>query len=283
MIKQPIVKWTGSKRNQAKCIVDNFPKNINTYYEPFIGSASILGELMNRIESGDITVNHIECSDINNDLITLFNMIKNDSDLLFESYCKRYNEFFKLDIDDKKKYFIGIRNEFNKTKDPTLFFWLIRTSYNGLIRYNKRGDYNSSCHFTRNGIVPEKLKPILYDWCNLLNKYNVNFKTRSYDEINEFSEYDFLYLDPPYINTHGMYINCLFDHNKFFKWINNTPAFILSYDGVRGCVDNTQDMCNKIVYDQHIYSNSNQSSFSKLKKTIVDVKDSIYIKRYYEM
>ena len=34
---QPVIKWSGSKRSQANDILKFFPKQINTYYEPFCG------------------------------------------------------------------------------------------------------------------------------------------------------------------------------------------------------------------------------------------------------
>lgn len=34
---QPVIKWTGSKRSQAEHIINKFPKEIDTYYEPFVG------------------------------------------------------------------------------------------------------------------------------------------------------------------------------------------------------------------------------------------------------
>ena len=41
----PITKWIGSKRYQAPDIVSHFPKEINTYYEPFVGGGALLFEL----------------------------------------------------------------------------------------------------------------------------------------------------------------------------------------------------------------------------------------------
>lgn len=49
----PVIKWSGSKRSQAKDILEHFPKTIETYYEPFIGGGSILNALMH----SDIKVN----------------------------------------------------------------------------------------------------------------------------------------------------------------------------------------------------------------------------------
>ncbi len=35
---QPVIKWSGSKRSQAKEIIKFFPQEIDTYYEPFVGA-----------------------------------------------------------------------------------------------------------------------------------------------------------------------------------------------------------------------------------------------------
>jgi DNA adenine methylase len=45
--KQPVIKWSGSKRSQAEEIIKFFPKNINTYFEPFCGGASVFRSLIN--------------------------------------------------------------------------------------------------------------------------------------------------------------------------------------------------------------------------------------------
>ena len=34
---QPVIKWSGSKRSQSSEIIKYFPKEIDTYYEPFCG------------------------------------------------------------------------------------------------------------------------------------------------------------------------------------------------------------------------------------------------------
>ena len=32
---EPVIKWSGSKRSQAEQILKYFPREIDTYYEPF--------------------------------------------------------------------------------------------------------------------------------------------------------------------------------------------------------------------------------------------------------
>lgn len=199
---KPIIKWTGSKRSQAKNIVSIFPKDINTYYEPFVGSGAVLAELLQQCESNNYTCKSFICSDINADLIGTWNLIKTSPDLVYSLYTEFYNEFAPLDIDCKKLYYKNKVNLFNNTKLKddnyyALFFWIRRTCFNGLVRYNKKGEFNAPCHFTRNGITPEQLKPILYEWHNLLAKYDVQFICRSYSDIipEQCNIDDVLYLD----------------------------------------------------------------------------------------
>ena len=79
---QPVIKWTGSKRSQSEEIIKRFPKSIETYYEPFIGGGSVLFQLLH----SDVSVENYICSDINEDLINLWNMIKNNPSYLCEKY-----------------------------------------------------------------------------------------------------------------------------------------------------------------------------------------------------
>ena len=39
---QPVIKWSGSKRSQASEIIKYFPKQIDTYFEPFCGGAYVV-------------------------------------------------------------------------------------------------------------------------------------------------------------------------------------------------------------------------------------------------
>lgn len=38
---QPVIKWSGSKRSLSNDIIQYFPKEIDTYYEPFCGGCSV--------------------------------------------------------------------------------------------------------------------------------------------------------------------------------------------------------------------------------------------------
>lgn len=274
---QPVIKWSGSKRSQARDIVSYFPKEIDTYYEPFCGGASVLRQLM---ETEDIRVNKYVCSDTNVSLIGLWIMIKDSPQLVFSNYQRQWNELNSTnEIPLQKEYYLKIRDKYNKERNPLDFMFLNRTCFNGLIRYNKDGEFNVPFHMNRSGITPDKFEKIIYEWSDLLNKNNVSFKIMNYTWIRPKEE-DFMYLDPPYANTNGMYDNN-FKNDRFFKWLGERECgWVLSYDGRSGNEDNTFEVPDNL-YDEHVYLKSGNSSFKRLKESDKNamVYESLYIKK----
>lgn len=273
---QPIIKWSGSKRSQATEIVSLIQKNYETYYELFCGGCSVLFNILNNCPT---KFKKYICSDINKDLIDTFEIIKQHPDKILESYKLLWNELNKDDdLERKKLYFSQKREEFNKTKNPLLFFFIMRTTTNGMSRYNSHGEFNNSFHVTRNGIMPDKLKPILYQWSMLLNKYDVQFIHQSYNNINALKD-DFLYLDPPYYNTKGMYFGTI-DYISLWEFLKKQKCdYILSFDGIAGNENNIVNI-PKELYNQHILLNSGNSSFRRVvgKSVNTIVYESLYIK-----
>lgn len=272
---QPAIKWSGSKRSQAQNIVSFFPREIDTYYEPFCGSCSVLRTMFET----DIKVKKYICSDINVTLISLWMLIKDNPQLIITEYKKLWQKLKDIeDIQQKKEFYEEIRQRFNTTKNPMDFMFLNRTCFNGLIRYNKDGEFNTSFHLNRDGINPQKFEKIIKEWSLLLNKHNVEFKIMSYHWIQP-SQNDFIYFDPPYANTKGMY-GQEFNNSHFFKWLKGIPCkWALSYDGKSGDKDNTYEVPTEL-YDEHYYLSSGNSSFKRLKETDKNamVYESLYIK-----
>lgn len=272
---EPVIKWSGSKRSQAENIISYFPKEIDTYYEPFCGGASVLRRLL----SSDIKVKQYVCSDLNKDLINLWNEIINNPRQVAFHYKKLWNELNKDDDKERKKhYFYTVRDRYNKEHNPLDFMFIMRTTTNGMPRYNRNGEFNNSFHVTRNGIIPDKLEKIVYEWSGLLNEKNVVFKSCSYEEIKA-KENDFVYLDPPYTNTKGMYYGVI-DYKKFWDWLRTLSCkYALSFDGISGNEDNTCDV-PKDIYTKHEYLLSVNSSFKRIvgKSKNSIVYESLYLK-----
>lgn len=274
---QPVIKWSGSKRSQSKDIISYFPNEIDTYYEPFCGGASVLRALLD----SDIKVNSYVASDLNKDLIELFLAIKKTPNDVYEHYNELWhlmNDGFEDDKAYKRKFFETVRDRYNKYHVPLDFMLIMRTTTNGMPRYNHNGEFNNSFHITRNGIKPQTLKNIIYEWSGILNTNQVDFKCCSFEEIHP-CENDFMYLDPPYANSKGMYFGG-FNNKKLFDYLRNIKCkWLMSYDGISGQKDNTYEL-PKDLYDEHVYLKSGNSSFKRTigKDKNAIVYESLYIK-----
>lgn len=272
---QPAIKWSGSKRSQCDEIISYFPRKIETYYESFLGGGSVAYRLMN----SDINVNKFVLSDLNSDLINLYKLIQNDYKSVISHYELLWNELNKdSDFERKKLYFAEIRKRLNERHDPKDFMFIMRTTTNGMPRYNSDGEFNNSFHITRNGIEPFRLEKILKEWNDTLNNHNVEFINASYDEFCP-NENDFCYYDPPYANTKGMYFGAI-DNGKFFSFLSDLKCpYCFSFDGFCEDEDSTYDV-PKSVYDEHIYLKNGNSSFRRVigNKTDKIIYESLYIK-----
>lgn len=309
--KMPFIKWTGSKRKQAPYIVSQFPKAIDTYYEPFVGGGSVMHELLNEIALGNIKCNKIICSDVNTDLIDVWNLFKNKDTRykLYDFYCnlhqklkdraeyKEGDEVTREQVQKCQTLYYEQRDIYNSLDrkhelKPYIFYWLSRTSFNGLIRYNpKTGNFNAPFHVGgRFGISPEQLISVFESWGSVMDLVDIEFVNKSYDEvICNTKEGDVVYMDPPYANTTGMYFCNGFDEDKFWNILremtNKNVKWLLSYDGKTGDEDRTANV-PKDLFVRHEYVNAGHSSFKKLKSKSVEalkdknkdvVKDSLYM------
>lgn len=227
--------------------------------------------------SNKIKVKHYVCSDLNEGLINLWNKIKENPKEVSEHYAKLWNELNQdNDKERKKQYFNFVRERYNNEHNPLDFMFIMRTCTNGMPRYNINGEFNNSFHLTRNGIIPNKLELIINEWSELLNKNDVEFKCCSFTEIKP-SENDFIYLDPPYANTKGMYFGN-FNQQTLFEYIKELKChYIMSYDGISGKEDNTFAVPTDL-YKEHLYIKSGNSSF---KRVIGKSSDSIVYESLY--
>ena len=185
------------------------------------------------------------------------------------------------------------RNEYSD-KRTIIFYWITRTCFNGLIRYNpKTNHFNASFHVGgRFGITPNELQLVFESWGCVIDSFiknggTIEFVNKSYnDVICDAKEGDVVYMDPPYENTTGMYFCKELDTKYFWnvlsKLNDRKVKWLLSYDGISGNNDLTADVPN--LYVRHEYVNAGHSSFKKLKsKTTKEkknkdiVKDSLYM------
>ena len=265
MIK-PVIKWSGSKRSQAAKIRSFFPNSFGTYYEPFIGGGSMLYAL-----SPDKSV----CGDICKPLIGLWIEIRDNPTELANGYRTRWT---RLQNEGYTAYY-AIRDDFNRDQSPYDLMFLSRTCVNGLIRFNDKGEFNNSLHYSRKGINPDTLENVIVDWSKHIQ--NTVFIAGDYTTTTTSAKTgDIVYLDPPYFHTKGRYFGTI-DYDKFLEYLEDLNRreikYLLSFDGKRGDEDYTVDL-PKELYKRHEFIASGNSTFKKvIDRETEKVLESLYL------
>ena len=185
---KPFVKWVGGKRQLLEQFrrLNLYPPELfdiktGRYFEPFVGGGAVFFDLLP--ERGFL-------SDLNKELVTTYNVIKNDVDGLITSLKKHKTD---------KEYFLKIRaQDSNKLSDLNVasrFIFLNRTCFNGMYRVNSKGRFN----------VPygKYTNPLICDEENLkkVSKalQGIEIKHQDYKEVlKKAKKGDFVYFDPPY-------------------------------------------------------------------------------------
>lgn len=277
-----LIKWTGSKETQAQEIIAKFPYGrISTYWEPFVGGGAVFLNLVEDYSNILRSIDRFHISDYNKELVGIWKLIQSDAGRLLESYAthyKNYNLTLGKDYEtclNRQKYFKKVRAQFNSDKRPEDLFFLIRTSVNGLVRYNNKGGFNAGCHFDRPGMSFEEVKDLIEHYNYYLNKVPVEIHHHSYECICPGNA-DVVYLDPPYENTFGQYYGG-FDNKKFLCWVNSlvNVRWFLSYDGSVGGKEKTHIAP---IYREKFVLSSGQSQIRKVSGSpVVNVTESLYI------
>ncbi len=189
LLVAPVVKWVGGKRQIINELEKFLPEEgFTKYYEPFLGGAAMLFHL----QPENAVVN-----DVNTDLISMYQVIKNNVDELIEELKEHPNEeehFYDVrDWDrDKESY-----NALSDVKKAARLIFLNKTCYNGLFRVNNAGHFNTPFgHYTNPGIVNI---PVLKAVSSYLNKNNITFLNGDFSSaVKRITPNSFVYFDPPY-------------------------------------------------------------------------------------
>lgn len=265
-MKQPLMKWTGSKRPIAELIASYFPTEIEYYYEPFVGGGSVVFELL---RSGKIVSKYI-LSDTNESLIDIYKLVQFTPTKLIEGYKLHWTN-----LQQNPDYYYKSRTEYNKTKCPILFFFLTRTCYNGTIRYNSKGEFNTSFHFGRKGMNPDTIQEIVIYYHKLMENKPIEFLCKSFEFITPMNQNDVVYCDPPYSNSKALYHgNIKFE--VLTNWLDSLICpWFMNMNGINR-EDNEQAVT--FQFTDKVLLKSGKSSFSKMKGKDVTVSEYFYIK-----
>ena len=265
-MNSPLIKWTGSKRSISSKITSYFPEYIETYYEPFVGGGSVFFKLL----KDNRNIKKFKLSDKNDSLIDILNIVKDNPKELIVSYNDKWQKLQK-----DPNFFYTERDTYNKTKDPLVFYFLTRTCYNGTIRYNNKGEFNTSHHFGRTGMVPNKVEKIILYYSDLMKGKDIDFECKSFENISPSGGRDVVYADPPYTNSKSLYFGNI-SFKTLLSWLDHLPCSWFMNINQVSSEDNEEDVSIKYTNKELLFSGN--SSFSRMKGKNVNVGEYFYYK-----
>ena len=204
MIKSPIFYMGNKERLIKKGLIELFPNNINTFIDLFCGSGvvSLNVNAKNKILiDNDINIinliNYFKNNNPNNVIKDVEEIINNYQLPTFSTDARK----FKGDRNIFKEKYNILKNDYNNSRSIKLLYVLNIFSNSHMLRFNSRGEFNMPFG---NGYFTDKCKE------NILNNtYNelttlINSDFRNIN-IGLLKKDDFIYLDPPYLNTDATY------------------------------------------------------------------------------
>lgn len=261
---KPMIKYRGGKSREIPNILWHIPRFTGRYVEPFFGG----GALFFYLEPREAIVN-----DINSKLIAFYRGVRDDYthlrqelDEMGEIYAKNRADFDKLKalhpnerVEDKNEVlYYKLRDMFNDLtdkyySDALLYYFINKTAYSGMIRYNAKGEFNVPFgryqHLNTNKVtlshsqLLQRAEIMNGDYSAVFEKCNSN---------------DFVFLDPPYDCVFSDYGNQEYkdgfnedNHRKLAQDFANLPCKALM---VIGKTPLTEELYGGNIVDEYAKS-----------------------------
>ena len=215
-IQKPFLKWVGGKTQLLETIIKKIPKEMNNYFEIFLGGGAVLFAILSLKKEGSIKINgSIYATDINKSLINVYQKIQCDKDKLYsliQTFIKEYDSIktFKGTkkpkdkqeaLSSKESYYYWLRDTYNKENKKSLtsaalFMIINKLCFRGMYREGPNGYNVPFGHYKKTPTIITKSE---IDFISELIQ-DVIFITSSFEEMFDIinTENDFVYLDPPY-------------------------------------------------------------------------------------
>lgn len=232
-VRVPPIKSQGIKTKLVSWINDTVAKSgiggDANWFEPFFGTG-VVG--FNSPLTGRFCV-----GDTNPYIIKTYQSIQDREITKFTAreYFEEANHFLSASADNGNAYYKYVRDRFNKEHNPLDFLFLSRAGFNGMMRFNRKGEWNIP--FCKK---PDRFQPAyITKICNQIDSiYSVmnskvwSFNNVSFEKIIPMAgKGDIIYCDPPYYGRYVDYYNGWTEQDEYnlFELLVNTEAkFILS-------------------------------------------------------
>lgn len=175
--------------------------------------------------------------DTNPHIINFYQAVQNGTITAasMRDYLEKEGRLLAQANDDGYAHYRLVRQRFNESHDPYDFLFLSRAGFNGMMRFNRKGDWNIPFCKKAKRFAPAYITKI----CNQINhiariihEKEWIFSNRPFAAtIEQAGENDFIYCDPPYFGRYADYYNGWTeqDEAELFQALSKTKAkFILS-------------------------------------------------------
>lgn len=191
---RPFLKWAGGKTQLLPALLERAPREIDTYYEPFIGGGALFFALMAEPE---LSPRRAVLNDMNGELVTTYTVVRDHLDDLLARLEVLSVEYLGADEEARAEYYYAVREDQPSApiEVAARLVFLNKTCFNGLYRVNRRGQFN----------VPHGRykKPTILDRPNLEAAsralQNAEVVHGDFEAIcADAGPGDFVYFDPPF-------------------------------------------------------------------------------------
>ena len=201
-VQIPPVKIQGIKTKAIPFIRDSIDwDGSGRWIEPFVGSAVV---------PFNIRPDRALLADANPHLIRFYVAIQ-EGKITSETVRVFLEREGSRLLSDGQEHYYRVRNRFNECGDPHDFLFLNRACFNGLVRFNRKGFFNTP--FCRK---PERFRPAyITRICNQVQCAADSMAGKAWefvcadwaDTLSKAREGDFVYCDPPYAGRFTDYFN----------------------------------------------------------------------------
>ena len=278
---KPMIKYRGGKSKEIASFEKYLPETFDTYYEPFFGGGAVFFYL----EPKKAVVN-----DVNKSLMNFYIQIRDDYETvrvqldklqsIYEKNQKKYTVLKSKTPDERvenknEELYYQIRDMFNhkvpsKYLDAVVYFFINKTAYSGMIRYNSQGEYNVPFGRYQNfntQLITEEHHQLLQRTQLLVGDFSVLFSMAT--------ENDFMFLDPPYDCVFNDYGNITFEngfdekeHRRLAEEFRKLKCKALM---VIGKTELTEELYGEYIKDEYFksYSVNIRNRFKSESKHII--------------
>lgn len=257
---KPILKYRGGKSREIKFFKDLIP-DFDTYIEPFFGGGSVFFDL----EPEKSIINDINSSLIKfyTEVRDIYPTIRAELDILQKEYEENRKKFMLLKSenpeervhDENETVYYRIRDMFNEKVEQklsfgTIYYYINKTAYSGMIRYNQNGEYNVPYgrYANFNTKLLTKEHSFLLKNSSILNGNYI-------EAFNKSTSKDFIFLDPPYDTIFSEYGNEAFtgdfgekEHRKLAEDFRNLDAKTMLVIGETPLI---RELYSPFIYDSY--------------------------------